>query len=110
MLNCCIWDMKYEKNKNEVLIDLEISDNDTILENYCIRLDLSKMGLNKNDIFEKELCEEIRKFINCYNKNNHRLPTDIEIKENLESVNWLETKEYFDSNWGYCDYKFESEE
>ena len=47
-LYCCIWDIK-DLDNNRVVIDLEISDNDTIIDNYIIELDLNKMGLEQDD-------------------------------------------------------------
>ena len=90
-LYCCIWDIK-DLDNNRVVIDLEISDNDTIIDNYIIELDLNKMGLEQDDEFGDELCYDIQKFINDYYVDYKNIPTIEQIKDKMESVNWLETK------------------
>ena len=95
MLYCCIWGIEDIKNTNKVIVDLEISDSETILDNYDLELDLDKMGLKKDDEFEDELHKDIEKFINDYDDNYGRIPTIEEIKNKVE-VNWLETKMWFE--------------
>lgn len=91
MFNCCIWNIEDIDNANKVIVDLEISDSETILDNYDLELDLDKMGLNKDDEFAVELYKDIRRFINKYYEENNKIPTSEEIKNAVE-VNWLETK------------------
>lgn len=95
MLYCCIWGIEDIDNTNKIIVDLEISDSETILENYNLELDLDKMGLKKDDEFEDELHKDIEKFINDYYDNYERIPTIEEIKNKVE-VNWLETKMWFE--------------
>ena len=95
MLYCCIWGIEDIDNTNKIIVDLEISDSETILENYNLELDLDKMGLKKDDEFEDELHKDIEKFINDYYDNYGRIPTIEEIKNKVE-VNWLETKMWFE--------------
>lgn len=95
MLYCCIWGIEDINNTNKIIVDLEISDSETILENYNLELDLDKMGLKKDDEFEDELHKDIEKFINDYYDNYERIPTIEEIKNKVE-VNWLETKMWFE--------------
>lgn len=95
MFNCCIWGIEDIDNTNKIIVDLEISDSETILENYNLELDLDKMGLKKDDEFEDELHKDIEKFINDYYDNYERIPTIEEIKNKVE-VNWLETKMWFE--------------
>lgn len=95
MLYCCIWGIEDINNTNKIIVDLEISDSETILENYNLELDLDKMGLKKDDEFEDELHKDIEKFINDYYDNYERIPTVEEIKNKVE-VNWLETKMWFE--------------
>lgn len=89
-LFCCIWGIKDLKNNN-VLVDLEISDTETIIENYMITLDLNKMGLKQDDEFADELHRDIENFINNFYDDYKKIPTIEQIKEKVE-VNWLETK------------------
>ena len=91
MLYCCIWNIEDIDSANKVIVDLEISDSETILDNYNLELDLDKMGLNKDDEFADELYRDIQKFINDYYDDYKRIPTIEEIKNKVE-VNWLETK------------------
>ena len=91
MYDCCIWNI-YDLDNNKILVDLEINDKENIIENYDIELDLNKMGLKQEDEFVDELYKEIRGFINCFEKKNGRIPTKKEIKNEIESNNWLETK------------------
>lgn len=91
MLYCCIWNIENIDNANKVIVDLEISDSETILDNYDLELDLDKMGLNKDDEFADELYRDIQRFINDYYDDYKRIPTTEEIKNKVE-VNWLETK------------------
>ena len=91
MLYCCIWSIEEIDNTNKVIVDLEISDSETILDNYDLELDLDKMGLNKDDEFADELYRDIQRFINDYYDDYKRIPTIEEIKNKVE-VNWLETK------------------
>lgn len=95
MLYCCIWSIEEIDNTNKVIVDLEISDSETILDNYDLELDLDKMGLKKDDEFEDELHKDIEKFVNDYYDNYKRIPTVEEIKNKVE-VNWLETKMWFE--------------
>lgn len=95
MLYCCIWGIEDIDNTNKIIVDLEISDSETILENYNLELDLDKMSLKKDDEFEDELHKDIEKFINDYYDNYERIPTIEEIKNKVE-VNWLETKMWFE--------------
>ena len=95
MLYCCSWGIEDIDNANKIIVDLEISDSETILENYNLELDLDKMGLKKDDEFEDELHKDIEKFINDYYDNYERIPTIEEIKNKVE-VNWLETKMWFE--------------
>ena len=95
MLYCCIWGIEDIDNTNKVIVDLEISDSETILDNYDLELDLDKMGLKKDDEFEDELHKDIEKFVNDYYYNYKRIPTVEEIKNKVE-VNWLETKMWFE--------------
>ena len=39
MLYCCIWSIEEIDNTNKVIVDLEISDSETILDNYDLELD-----------------------------------------------------------------------
>lgn len=89
-LFCCIWDIKDLKDNN-VLVDLEISNTETIIENYMITLDLNKMGLKQDDEFANELHRDIENFINNFYDDYKKIPTIEQIKEKVE-VNWLETK------------------
>ena len=91
MFNCCIWNIEDIDNTNKVIVDLEINDSETILDNYDLELDLDKMGLNKDDEFADELRKDIQRFINDYYDDYKRIPTIEEIKNKIE-VNWLETK------------------
>ena len=91
MFNCCIWNIEDIDNTNKVIVDLEINDSETILDNYDLELDLDKMGLNKDDEFADELHRDIQRFINDYYDDYKRIPTIEEIKNKVE-VNWLETK------------------
>ena len=91
MLYCCIWGIKDIDSTNKVVVDLEISDNETILDNYDLELDLDKMGLKQDDEFVDELHKDIQRFINDYYDDYKRIPTVEEIKHKVE-VNWLETK------------------
>ena len=91
MLYCCIWSIEEIDNTNKVIVDLEISDSETILDNYDLELDLDKMGLNKDDEYADELHRDIQRFINKYYEENNKIPTSEEIKNAVE-VNWLETK------------------
>ena len=93
-LFCCIWDIKDLENNN-VLVDLEISDTETIIENYMITLDLNKMGLKQDDDFADELHRDIENFINNFYDDYKKIPTIEQIKEKVE-VNWLETKVWFE--------------
>ena len=95
MLYCCIWGIEDIKNANKIIVELDISDSETILGNYYLKLDLDKMGLKKDDEFEDELHKDIEKFINDYYDNYKRIPTVEEIKDKVE-VNWLETKMWFE--------------
>ena len=95
MLYCCIWGIEDIKNTNKIIVDLDISDSETILGNYYLKLDLDKMGLKKDDEFEDELHKDIEKFVNDYYDNYKRIPTVEEIKNKFE-VNWLETKMWFE--------------
>lgn len=90
MFNCCIWDIK-DLADNKVIIDLEISNDDNVIDNYEFELDLNKMGLKQDDEFAVELYKDIRRFINKYYEENNKIPTSEEIKNAVE-VNWLETK------------------
>lgn len=92
MLDCCIWDIKDIENANRVVVDLEISDSDTIIDNYNLELDLDKMGLQKDDDFAEELYRDIRRFINDFYQDYKKIPSSAEIKNKMESANWLETK------------------
>ena len=94
MFNCYIWDIK-DLADNKVIIDLEINDNITIVDNYEFELDLNKMGLKQDDEFEVELYKDIRRFINKYYEENNKIPASKEIKNAVE-VNWLETKMWFE--------------
>lgn len=96
MLDCCIWDIKDIENANRVIIDLEISDEDTIIDNYYIELNLDKMGLQKDDDFAEELYRDIRRFINDFYQDYKKIPSSAEIKNKMESANWLETKLWFE--------------
>ena len=91
MLYCCIWNIEDIDNANKVIVDLEISDSETILDNYDLELDLDKMVLNKDDEVADELHRDIQRFINDYYDDYKRIPTIEEIKNKVE-VNWLETK------------------
>ena len=95
MLYCCIWGIEDIENANKIIVDLDISDSETILDNYDLELDLDKMGLKKDDEFEDELHKDIEKFVNDYYDNYGRIPTIEEIKNKVE-VNWLETKMWFE--------------
>ena len=53
MFNCCIWDIK-DLADNKVIIDLEISNDDNVIDNYEFELDLNKMGLKQDDEFAVE--------------------------------------------------------
>ena len=90
MFNCYIWDIK-DLADNKVIIDLEINDNITIVDNYEFELDLNKMGLKQDDEFEVELYKDIRRFINKYYEENNKIPAIKEIKNAVEG-NWLKTK------------------
>lgn len=92
MLDCCIWDIKDIENANRVVVDLEISDSDTIIDNYNLELDLDKMGLQKDDDFAEELYRDIQRFINDFYQDYKKIPSSAEIKNKMESANWLETK------------------
>ena len=66
MFNCCIWDIK-DLADNKVIIDLEISNDDNVIDNYEFELDLNKMGLKQDDEFAVELydkLEELGKYFN----------------------------------------------
>lgn len=96
MYDCCIWNIKDIENANMVVIDLEISDKDTIIDNYDLELNLDKMGLQKNDDFAEELYRDIRRFINNFYQDYKKIPSSAEIKNKMESANWLETKLWFE--------------
>lgn len=96
MLDCCIWDIENIKNANKIIIDLEISDKDVIIDNYNLELNLDKMGLQKDDDFADELYYDIRRFINDFYQDYNRIPNSKEIKTKIESINWLETKLWFE--------------
>ena len=98
MFNCYIWDIK-DLADNKVIIDLEINDNITIVDNYEFELDLNKMGLKQDDEFEVELYKDIRRFINKYYEENNKIPTGKEIKNAVE-VNWLKTKLWIELRGG----------
>ena len=98
MFNCYIWDIK-DLADNKVIIDLEINDNITIVDNYEFELDLNKMGLKQDDEFEVELYKDIRRFINKYYEEKNKIPTSKEIKNAVE-VNWLKTKLWIELRGG----------
>ena len=98
MFNCYIWDIK-DLADNKVIIDLEINDNITIVDNYEFELDLNKMGLKQDDEFAVELYKDIRRFINKYYEENNKIPTSKEIKNAVE-VNWLKTKLWIELRGG----------
>ena len=61
-LNVCIWDLARKENDDNIMIvDIEISDSDTIMETMLVELDMNYMGIDWDGKFEYELERDFQK-------------------------------------------------
>lgn len=80
-LNVCIWDLAIKENDNNIMIvDIEISDNDTIMETMLVELDMNYMGIDWDGEFEYELAKDFQKAVNEYYEEHNKLPNSQQLQ------------------------------
>ena len=80
-LNVCIWDLARKENDNNIMIvDIEISDSDTIMETMLVELDMNYMGIDWDGEFEYELAKDFQKAVNEYYEEHNKLPNSQQLQ------------------------------
>ena len=80
-LNVCIWDLARKENDDNIMIvDIEISDSDTIMETMLVELDMNYMGIDWDGKFEYELERDFQKAVNEYYEKHNELPNSQQLQ------------------------------
>ena len=80
-LNVCIWDLARKEHDNNIMIvDIEISNSDTIMGTMLVELDMNYMGIDWDGEFEHELARDFQKAVNKYYEEHNELPNSQQLQ------------------------------